>query len=85
MKFCLCLFVVFVEFFEYFEEGGVLVLFKYLLGWVLFVVSFFFICMFIWIIFDCSKLYNCKYFLVFFMMFIIWIVILSFGMVMLVG
>lgn len=85
MKFCLCLFVVFVEFFEYLEEGGCFVVVKFILRWILFILSFLFMCVFIWIILDCSEVYNWKYFFVLFLMFILWIVILSFGMVILVG
>ena len=58
---------------------------KYLLGWLLFMVSFPFICMFTWTIPDCSKPHNRKYFMVSFFMSIVWIAILSFAMVTLVG
>ena len=85
MKLFPCLPAVSAEFPEYPEEGGVLAPFKYSLGWVLFVVSFPFICMFTWTIPDCSKSHNRKYFLASFTMSIIWIAILSFGMVTLVG
>lgn len=60
-------------------------LLKYILGWVLFVVSFPFICIFTWTIPDCSKPHNRKYFVLSFVMSIVWIAILSFGMVTLVG
>ncbi|XP_058950478.2 sodium/potassium/calcium exchanger 3 isoform X3 [Pocillopora verrucosa] len=85
MKLCPCLPAVSAEFPEYPEEGGVLAPFKYSLGWVLFVVSFPFICMFTWTIPNCSKPHNRKYFLASFTMSIIWIAILSFGMVTLAG
>ncbi|XP_022791918.1 sodium/potassium/calcium exchanger 4-like isoform X3 [Stylophora pistillata] len=85
MKICPCLPAVSAEFPEYPEERGVLAPFKYFIGWVLFVVSFPFICMFTWTIPDCSKPHNRKYFLASFTMSIIWIAILSFGMVTLVG
>lgn len=85
MKLCPCLPAVSAEFPEYPEEGGALAPLKFFLGWVLFVVSFPFICMFTWTIPDCSKPHNRKYFLASFTMSIIWIAILSFGMVTLVG
>lgn len=58
---------------------------KYILGWILFVLSFPFFCMFTWTIPDCSKKHNRKYFLLSFLMSIVWIAILSFAMVTLVG
>ena len=85
MKPCPCLPAVSAEFPEYPEEGGCLGAFKYCLGWILFVLSFPFICMFTWTIPDCSKPHNRKYFLASFFMSILWIAILSFGMVTLVG
>ena len=85
MRPCPCLPAVSAEFPEYPEEGGVLAPFKFFLGWVLFVLSFPFICMFTWTIPDCSKPHNRKYFLASFTMSIVWIAILSFGMVTLVG
>lgn len=85
MKPCPCLPAVSAEFPEYPEEGGVLAPLKFSLGWVLFVLSFPFICMFTWTIPDCSKPHNRKYFLASFIMSIIWIAILSFAMVTLVG
>ncbi|XP_078379256.1 sodium/potassium/calcium exchanger 4-like isoform X2 [Oculina patagonica] len=85
MKPCPCLPAVSAEFPEYPEEGGVLAPLKFSLGWVLFVLSFPFICMFTWTIPDCSKPHNRKYFLASFTMSIVWIAILSFAMVTLVG
>lgn len=85
MKPCPCLPAVSAEFPEYPEEGGCLGAFKYCMGWILFVLSFPFICAFTWTIPDCSKPHNRKYFLASFFMSIVWIAILSFGMVTLVG
>lgn len=85
MRPCPCLPAVSAEFPEYPEEGGVLAPFKFFLGWVLFILSFPFICLFTWTIPDCSGVHNRKYFLASFTMSIIWIAILSFGMVTLVG
>lgn len=85
MKPCPCLPAVSAEFPEYPEEGGCLAPLKFALGWVLFVLSFPFICMFTWTIPDCSKPHNRKYFLASFTMSIVWIAILSFAMVTLVG
>lgn len=85
MRPCPCLPAVSAEFPEYPEEGGVLAPFKFFLGWVLFILSFPFICLFTWTIPDCSAAHNRKYFLASFTMSIIWIAILSFGMVTLVG
>lgn len=85
MRPCPCLPAVSAEFPEYPEEGGMLAPFKFSLGWVLFVLSFPFICLFTWTIPDCSKPHNRKYFLASFTMSIVWIAILSFAMVTLVG
>ena len=85
MKPCPCLPAVSAEYPEYPEEGGCIAAFKYCLGWILFVLSFPFICAFTWTIPGCSKPHNRKYFLASFFMSIIWIAILSFGMVTLVG
>ena len=85
MRPCPCLPAVSAEFPEYPGEGGVCAPFRFLLGWVLFVLSFPFICLFTWTIPDCSKRHNRKYFLASFTMSIIWIAILSFAMVTLVG
>ena len=85
MRPCPCLPAVSAEFPEYPEDGGALAPFRFLLGWVLFVLSFPFICMFTWTIPDCSKPHNRKYFLASFTMSIVWIAILSFAMVTLVG
>jgi len=85
MRPCPCLPAVSAEFPEYPVEGGALAPFKFFLGWVLFVLSFPFICMFTWTIPDCSKPHNRKYFLASFTMSIVWIAILSFAMVTLVG
>lgn len=85
MRPCPCLPAICAEFPEYPPEGGVLAPFKYFLGWLLFVMSFPFLCLFTWTIPDCSKEHNRKYFLASFIMSIVWIAILSFGMVTLVG
>lgn len=85
MKPCPCLPAVSAEFPEYPEEGGCCARFKYCLGWILFLLSFPFICAFTWTIPDCSKAHNRKYFLASFFMSIVWIAILSFAMVTLVG
>ena len=85
MKPCPCLPAVSAEFPEYPEEGGCLAGVKFLIGWILFLLSFPFLCAFTWTIPDCSKPHNRKYFLVSFFMSILWIAILSFGMVTLVG
>ena len=85
MKPCPCLPAVSAEFPEYPEEGGCCARFKYCLGWILFLLSFPFICAFTWTIPDCSKVHNRKYFLASFFMSIVWIAILSFAMVTLVG
>ena len=66
-------------------EKGCWITVKYALGWLLFIVSFPFICAFTWTIPDCSKPHNRKYFMLSFLMSIVWIAILSFGMVTLVG
>lgn len=85
MRPCPCLPAVSAEFPEFPEDGGALASFRFLLGWVLFVLSFPFICLFTWTIPDCSKAHNRKYFLASFTMSIVWIAILSFAMVTLVG
>ena len=56
-----------------------------MVDWLLFIASFPFLCMFTWTIPNCSKAHNRKYFLVSFFASIVWIAILSFGMVTLVG
>ncbi|XP_028513776.1 sodium/potassium/calcium exchanger 1 isoform X2 [Exaiptasia diaphana] len=58
---------------------------KFILSWILFILGFPFMCLFTWTIPDCSKPHNRKFFLVSFFASIIWIAILSFGMVTLVG
>lgn len=85
MKPCPCLPAVSAEYPEFPEDGGCWAAFKYVLGWILFLISFPFICLFTWTIPDCSKPHNRKYFLASFIMSIVWIAILSFGMVTLVG
>ena len=85
MRPCPCLPAVSAEFPEYPEDGGAFASFRFFLGWVLFVLSFPFICLFTWTIPDCSKPHNRKYFLASFTMSIVWIAILSFAMVTLVG
>lgn len=85
MRPCPCLPAVSAEFPEFPEDGGALASFRFLLGWVLFVLSFPFICLFTWTIPDCSKAHNRKFFLASFTMSIVWIAILSFAMVTLVG
>lgn len=68
------------------EKGkGCCAYIRYLLDWFLFVASFPFLCMFTWTIPSCSEAHNRKYFLVSFFASIVWIAILSFGMVTLVG
>ena len=86
MRPCPCFPAVSAEFPQYpHGDGGVCAALKYILGWILFVISFPFICMFTWTIPDCSKPHNRKYFLASFFMAILWIAILSFAMVTLVG
>ena len=69
-----------------FSDGHKLIAYpRYVLDWLLFLVSFPFLCLFTWTIPDCSKAHNRKFFLVSFIASIIWIAILSFGMVTLVG
>lgn len=85
MKPCPCLPAVSAEYPEFPEDGGCWAAFKYVLGWILFLISFPFLCAFTWTIPDCSKPHNRKYFLASFIMSIVWIAILSFGMVTLVG
>lgn len=85
MKPCPCLPAVSAEYPEFPEDGGCWAAFKYVLGWILFLISFPFICAFTWTIPDCSKPHNRKYFLASFIMSIVWIAILSFGMVTFVG
>ncbi|KAK2573661.1 Sodium/potassium/calcium exchanger 3 [Acropora cervicornis] len=85
MKPCPCLPAVSAEFPELPGEGGCLAAMKFILGWFLFVLSFPFVCAFTWTIPDCSEAHNRKYFLASFFMSILWIAILSFGMVTLVG
>ncbi|XP_064639038.1 sodium/potassium/calcium exchanger 3-like isoform X6 [Lineus longissimus] len=57
----------------------------YILKYILFVVSFPFICLFTWTVPDCSKPHNRKCFLLSFIMSVLWIVILSFALVTVVG
>ena len=85
MKPCPCLPAVSAEFPELPAEGGCLAAMKFILGWFLFVLSFPFVCAFTWTIPDCSEAHNRKYFLASFFLSILWIAILSFGMVTLVG
>ena len=67
------------------EGGGLVAYIRLIVDWFLFVVSFPFLCMFTWTIPNCSKPHNRKYFLVSFFASIIWIALLSFGMVTIVG
>lgn len=67
------------------EKRSCLSSFKHVLNWILFILSFPFLCLFTWTIPDCSKPHNRKYFLLSFFASILWIAILSFGMVTLVG
>lgn len=67
------------------EKRGCWSSFKHFLNWLLFILSFPFMCIFTWTIPDCSKPHNRKYFLLSFFASIVWIAILSFGMVTLVG
>ncbi|XP_031548697.1 sodium/potassium/calcium exchanger 3-like [Actinia tenebrosa] len=86
MKVCPCLPAVSAETPEYpSDEGICLATIKFILSWILFVLSFPFVCLYTWTIPDCSKPHNRKYFLISFIMSIVWIAILSFAMVTLVG
>lgn len=85
VKVCPCLPAVSAETPEYLEKGGCLAIIKFILSWILFVLSFPFICLYTWTIPDCSKPHNRKFFLLSFFMSIVWIAILSFAMVTLVG
>lgn len=85
MKPCPFLPAVSAKFPELREGGGCLSAMKFILGWFLFVLSFPFVCAFTWTIPDCTEAHNRKYFLASFFMSILWIAILSFGMVTLVG
>jgi Ca2+/Na+ antiporter len=67
------------------EGGGCYVYVRYLIDWFLFIISFPFLCMFTWTIPNCSEAHNRKYFLASFFASILWIAILSFCMVTLVG
>ncbi|ELT99617.1 hypothetical protein CAPTEDRAFT_91934 [Capitella teleta] len=67
------------------ENGGCWNWTKLFLRWVLFIPAFPFVCLFSWTIPDCSKESNKKYFILSFAMAVLWIAILSFGMVTLVG
>ncbi|XP_071950546.1 sodium/potassium/calcium exchanger 3-like [Antedon mediterranea] len=57
----------------------------YALKWLMFIVSFPFMCLFSWTIPPCNEEHNRKWYLVSFLMSILWIAILSFGMVTLVA
>ncbi|EDO35212.1 predicted protein, partial [Nematostella vectensis] len=86
MKVCPCLPPVSIETPEYpTEERTCWSSTKYVMGWVLFVLSFPFVCLYTWTIPDCSKPHNRKWFLASFTMSIVWIAILSFGLVTVVG
>ncbi|XP_028400193.1 sodium/potassium/calcium exchanger 1-like isoform X2 [Dendronephthya gigantea] len=85
MRIVPCLPAVNANFPEKGEGGGCLAGIRYIVDWILFIVSFPFLCMFTWTIPSCSEAHNRKYFLVSFLASIVWIAILSFGMVTLVG
>ncbi|XP_033122690.1 sodium/potassium/calcium exchanger 1-like isoform X2 [Anneissia japonica] len=57
----------------------------YVLKWLMFIVSFPFMCLFTWTIPPCSEEHNRKWYLVSFFMSIFWIAVLSFAMVTLVA
>lgn len=67
------------------DEGGVVAFFRFFVDWLLFIISFPFVCLFTWTIPDCSKPHTRKYFLISFFASTTWIAILSFGMVTIVG
>ena len=70
------------------EKGdgqGCIAILNYIISWLLFIPSFPFLCMFTWTIPSCSEPHNRKYFLVSFFVSILWIAVLSLGMVTLVG
>jgi Ca2+/Na+ antiporter len=86
IRVCPCLPKVSAETPEYpTEKTNCLTPVKYFFGWMLFVLSFPFLCIYTWTIPDCSKPHNRKFFLLSFSMSIVWIAILSFAMVTLVG
>ncbi|KAK3744351.1 hypothetical protein QZH41_016484 [Actinostola sp. cb2023] len=85
IKLCPCLPGIAVETPEYSSEKSCLSPIKYILRWILCILSFPFVIIFTWTIPDCSKPHNRKFFLASFIASIIWIAILSFGMVTLVG
>ena len=65
--------------------NGFVKLLRYILSWILFIVSVPFLIMFTWTIPNCSKPELQKYFLVSFTMSIVWIALLSFAMITTVG
>ena len=86
MKVCPCLPAISAETPDYPSgKGSCLATIKYIFSWILFVLSFPFVCLYTWTIPDCSKPHNRKFFLLSFFMSIVWIAILSFAMVTLVG
>jgi len=67
------------------DEGGCCAMFKYGFVWVIYIIAFPFIVMFTYTIPDCSTEKTRKWYPLSFLMSIIWIAALSFGMVTLVG
>lgn len=66
-------------------SGGFIEWGKFVLRWILFVPSFPFLVLFSWTVPDCSQEHNKKWFVVSFLSSVLWIAILSFAMVTLVG
>jgi len=66
-------------------SGSCLSYLRFVLSWVLFLISFPFVVLFTWTIPNCSTPETKKYYLFSFIMSIVWIAALSFGMVTLVG
>lgn len=66
-------------------SGSFFSYFRFVLSWVLFLISFPFVVLFTWTIPNCSTPETKKYYLFSFVMSIVWIAALSFGMVTLVG
>ncbi|KAI0223167.1 Sodium/potassium/calcium exchanger 3 [Lamellibrachia satsuma] len=67
------------------QEGGCLEWTKFILRWILFIPSFPFLVLFSWTVPDCSQDHNKKWFILSFLSSVLWIAILSFAMVTLVG
>ncbi|XP_014665961.1 PREDICTED: sodium/potassium/calcium exchanger 3-like [Priapulus caudatus] len=58
---------------------------RYILRWILFIFSFPFVCAYTWTIPDCSKEHNRKWFWLSFLMSVLWIAVISFALVTVVG